>query len=143
MNRVELIEKKNRLETEARKLTNFLKNARREFAITGKGLPRVELANMESPRSVQASRRTLRRDDALYRVRSTHSAADVRGRYLGGFARSMSARNHARPRLSILANCAGDSRIDRCSSLCSGGVGGRPIFLFGSMPRSIAHFLNH
>ena len=48
MNRVELIEKKNRLETEARKVTNFLKNARREFAITGKGLPRVELANMES-----------------------------------------------------------------------------------------------
>ena len=57
MNRVELIEKKNRLETEARKVTNFLKNARREFAITGKGLPRVELANMESPRSVLASRR--------------------------------------------------------------------------------------
>ena len=82
MNRVELIEKKNRLETEARKVTNFLKNARREFAITGKGLPIVELANMESPRSVQASRRTLRRDDALYRLRPAHSAEDVRGRYL-------------------------------------------------------------
>ena len=128
---------------EARKVTNFLKNARREFAITGKGLPRVELANMESPRSVQASRRTLRRDDALYRVRSAHSSADVRGRYLGGFARSMSARNQSRPYLSTLLQCAGDRRIDRCSSLCSGGVGGRPIFLFGSMPRSIAHFLNH
>ena len=97
MNRVELIEKKNRLETEALKVTNFLKNARREFAITGKGLPRVELANMESPRSVQASRRTLRRDDALYRVRSTHSAADVRGRYLGGFAFSSTERAQARP----------------------------------------------
>ena len=83
------------------------------------------------------------RYDALYRVRSAHSSADVRGRYLWGFARSMSARNQSRPYLSTLLQCAGDRRIDRCSSLCSGGVGGRPIFLFGSMPRSIAHFLNH
>ncbi len=51
MNRDSLIEKKNRTEEEKRKVTNILRNARREFAATGRGLQRTDLANLEARES--------------------------------------------------------------------------------------------
>ena len=48
----------------------------------------------------------------------------------------MSARSHESPCASILAHCAGVSRMLRCTRRFSGGAGGRPPgFLVCSMPQ--------
>lgn len=54
----------------------------------------------------------------------------------------MSLRNQAMPYSSIFAHCAAVSRIERCSSFASGGVGGLPGGRFGcSMPPILAQLL--
>jgi len=45
---------------------------------------------------------------------------------LGGLDLSMIRRNHARPYASIFSHCPAVSRIERCTSFSSAGVGGRP-----------------
>ena len=69
-----------------------------------------------------------------------------------GRQRSMSLRNASMPAASIFAHCAAVSRIERCSSLASGGTGGLPRDRFScSMRRlsviqktlAISEYLNH
>lgn len=64
------------------------------------------------------------------------------GSSLGGLARWIKWRSHAMPKASTLAHCAAVSRIERCSSRSSGGVGGRPRGrLVVSMSRIVPHLL--
>lgn len=74
------------------------------------------------------------------------------GFYSFGRARSIKARNHSMPNFSTFAHCAAVSRMERCSSLASGGVGGRPRGRFGSSIRrlyviqkvlALSYLLNH
>jgi hypothetical protein len=72
------------------------------------------------------------------RLLACEHSSDGGGAYFGPRARSMSLRSHSNPMASIFAHCAAVSLIERCSSLSSGGFGGRPPRFFGgSMAPSI------
>ena len=61
-----------------------------------------------------------------------------------GRARSISARSHSIPNFSTFSHCAAVSRIERCSSLVSGGAGGLPRGRFsGSMGNIVTYLMGH
>lgn len=83
-------------------------------------------------------------DDANLRAGSRSGAEGLHQASGGGLALSMSFRSHQMPCASTFAHWAAVSRIERCSSFSSGGVGGRPLGRFSCSMRSIIeHLSNH
>lgn len=75
---------------------------------------------------------------------SSQGAGDVHQASGGGLALSMSFLSHGMPSASTLAHWAAVSRIERCSSFSSGGLGGRPLGRFScSMHSILKHLWNH
>ena len=49
----------------------------------------------------------------------------------------MTARNHSKPRASILAHSAGGKRMDRCTRRSASDFGGLPPLFFGCSMRQV------